>query len=76
METIKITKLAKKLGITHPAICQWRLNKKIPSAKIFKVADILKVDPRKLHQNPNILFDRLDSTTQKNKNKEREEVSG
>ena len=56
MKKIKITELAEKLQITHSAICQWKLNNKIPDGKIFLVAPIIGVSPIKLHKNNDLLF--------------------
>ena len=56
MEKIKIIDLAEKIGITHSAISQWKSKKKIPSSKIFIIAEVINVNPAELNKNPNLLF--------------------
>jgi len=63
MKTIKLTKLAKELEINHSAISLWKKNNRIPTSRIFDVAEIINVNPVDLNNNNNLLFDMFNNTT-------------
>jgi len=70
METLKLTKIAKQLGIKHSAICQWKQKNKIPADRIFQIATILNIDPFALYNNNDLFFSKLNNTTKKKSVKE------
>ncbi len=65
MKTIKITEIAKKIGVNHSAVSHWKANKKIPPSRIFEIAELINVEPIELHQNPNLFFDLTNKSIQK-----------
>ena len=61
------TKIAKHLKITPQAVSMWVKEGKIPSDACIDLEPILKIKPKKLRDNPNLLFDMFNSTKQQSK---------
>jgi len=62
---MKTIDLAKKLNITHSNISQWKSKNKIPDRRIRQIAKIIKVTSDELFDDNSLLFDRLNSTSDK-----------
>ena len=67
MKNKKITKtlIAKELKITPQAVSMWEKENKIPADACIDLEASLKIKPKKLRDNPHLLFDMFNSTKNK-----------
>jgi len=64
MKNKKITKtlIGKHLAITPQAVSMWEKENRIPSSACIDLESLLKIKPKKLRDNPSLLFDMFNST--------------
>ena len=56
------TKIAKHLSITPQAVSMWVKEGKVPPDACIDLEHLLKIKPKKLRDNPTLLFDMFNST--------------